>query len=131
MANKAKTKAEIEATGSLMQQALDKLNGKHVVLRSNMSGVWMGRLVASEVTSGALFTAVLEEGYKIHAWSSTAATSGLSIHGPGKGSRVCEPVAEESVVGDNCEILACTPKAVRAVREIKKWAYDENGREIG
>ena len=97
-------------------------NNTYSVIRSDQSGVWVGKVVERQVLPNARSVVKLADAYKVHAWSNTAATSGLAIQGPGEGSRICEPV-EVAEVGDVCEVLQCTAQAVKRLKAIDPWRF--------
>ena len=109
-----------------MQKIVELYLNRDVVVRSNLSGVWMGRVVAVEPAENALWRVALGEGYKVHGWQRTAATSGLAHRGPGEGSRICTPT-EGQLIGDACEIILATPAAMRQLRSLPVWDFPTAG----
>lgn len=95
------------------------MEGKYVVVRSNRSGVWLGKLAKQEPGVAEGITVTLTDARKAHYWVGAAATSGLALRGPKAGSRICEPV--EAVVADCCEIIVASDVAVAAWKEIPSW----------
>lgn len=98
------------------------LLNEFVVIRSNEDGVWMGFLRSVESSTRARCTVRLEEASLIRSWSETAATAGLAVRGPGKGSNVSMPV-EQKICGDVIGICLATKAARKRVLEIEKWDF--------
>lgn len=92
----------------------EELVGKHVVVRSNMSGVWLGKLVAAEGE-----TRLLRDARRAWSWEGAASCSGLAMKGP-DGGRICEPV-EIALIGNVCETLLATDEAVKRWESVEAW----------
>lgn len=90
------------------------LIGKHVVVRSSQSGVWLGELVAQDGD-----TVTLTDARRAWQWTGAASCSGLAVRGP-KGGKICEAVAVAEVLGV-CEILLATDEAVAAWKAVTPW----------
>jgi len=90
------------------------LVGQMVVVRSNGSGVWLGRL---EARSGDEVT--LAEARRAWRWEGAATCSGLATRGP-SGGRITEPVEVVIVLGV-CEVLLATDTAVARWEAVKPW----------
>ena len=91
------------------------LIGKHVVVRSSPSGVWMGRLDAVDGRSVRLIDA-----RRACNWSGAASCSGLAVQGPSPSSTFPSAVAV-AIVHECCEILAATPAAVARWQAVAPW----------
>lgn len=92
----------------------EELIGKNVVVRSNMSGVWLGTLAAAEGDSR-----LLKNARRAWSWEGAASCSGLATTGP-EGGRICEPV-EIALIGDVCETLLATDEALKRWESIEAW----------
>jgi hypothetical protein len=87
-----------------------KLDVKYVVVRSNMSGVWIGTLVKRDGRD-----VTLKDAQKIWRWRGANTTSELALQGcVPEYSRVAR-VVEEVTVLDCCEVIAATSVARSAV----------------
>ena len=95
--------------------------GRPALIRSGQSGVWVGTLAEPVMGPEAgRFAVRLRDARRIHYWTGAAACSGLAVAGPGKGSRVCPPVADV-LLADCCEVLAVTEAAMGAVVALPAW----------
>ena len=84
---------------------------RHVVFRSNMSGVWFGRLVKSADAR----VRVLRDARRAYEWEGALTCSELASKGPGAGSRICGVVRRVQIQrADGDELLDVTPEAVKA-----------------
>ena len=100
---------------------MDEMVGKMIVVRSNMSGVWLGKLKKYYLPSvgGGLGVVVLTEARRAWEWKGAASCSGLATRGPSDG-KICEPV-QQAVVFDVCEYETAEDKAVTRWKEIEPW----------
>lgn len=89
--------------------------GKYVVVRSNMSGVWIGALAGLNGDS-----VTLTDARKIWSWQGANTTSHLALTGPGKGSRIAPPVTV--AVFGVCEVITATEEARAAAELYEGWA---------
>jgi hypothetical protein len=98
------------------------LMGRLVLVRSDQSGVWAGKLdgVNRPSDSDKGVDVVLLNAAKIHWWEGAAATSGLAVRGPGEGSRIA-PDVEVAAVHGCCEVLLCTSQAADVIASFKRW----------
>jgi hypothetical protein len=88
--------------------------GDHVVIRSNMSGVWMGMLMGSDLENRVV---ALDEAYRLWRWKTPAGVSVSSVAilglAEGEGSIVEPPVGV--IVCDVIEIIKATKAAHESV----------------
>jgi len=98
------------------------LMGRMVLVRSDQSGVWAGKLegVNRPSDSDKGVDVVLNNAAKIHWWEGAAATSGLAVRGPGAGSRIAPDVEVAAVYGC-CEVLLMTSQATDVIASIERW----------
>ena len=92
---------------------MNEINGCFVIVRSNMSGVWMGRLLTQTQSSR-----VLTEARRCYAWEGALSCSELATCGP-SGGRVCGPVSRVEIdraPGD--EMITMTEAAILAFSKI-------------
>ena len=86
---------------------------RYVILRSNMSGVWLGKL--AEQTSQ---SRVLTEARRLYSWDGALTCSELALSGP-TGGRICGPVSRVEIdraPGD--EMIDATEAAVAAFAKL-------------
>lgn len=91
----------------------EKFIGNKVVIRSNMSGVHYGTLVAIEGD-----TAGLTDCRRVWSWRGAGSCSGLAAFGPKEGN-IAAPV--DIVVKDVCEVILASPEADAAFAAIAVW----------
>lgn len=91
--------------------------GKKVLIRGNRSGVEFGELVSqngSEVT--------LKNARRIWYWDGAASLSQLAKDGTSNPSNCKFTVFVDSItILDAIEIIPCTDKAVKSIKEVKVW----------
>ena len=85
---------------------------RFVIIRSNMSGVWFGRLLEETAQ-----TRVLDRARKIYDWEGALSTSDLACSGP-TGGRILRPVklTLDRAPGDEC--IDCSEEAVRVFQAL-------------
>ena len=96
-----------------------RLIDRIVLVRSNMSGVWIGTLQHAAAGHDGV-DVLLSGASKIHYWEGAEATSGLALRGPGEGSRVCEEL-DTAIVSGCCEVLLCAPAAAERLHDLVRW----------
>lgn len=89
--------------------------GKHVVVRSHMSGVWFGMLDAVDARSAIL----LSEARRAWSWEGAGSCSGLATHGP-TGGKITAPAVV--VIPESVEIITCSDDAVAQWKSIPVWS---------
>ena len=94
------------------------MKGKNVIVRSNQSGVWFGRLVSAVGTPDGYERVELAGARRIWSWEGAGSCSGLAAHGPRAGKIA---PAVDAVVSGVCERLAAAPAAVKAFAAIPEW----------
>lgn len=92
----------------------DDLIDKPVVIRSSLSGVWLGTLVSREGD-----VVRLRDARRAWYWQGAASCSGLATRGP-SGGKICEPVPT-AVVHGVIEALSATPEAVERWKAVAPW----------
>ncbi len=93
--------------------ATKNTDSRYVILRSNMSGVWLGKLVEQTPQMR-----VLTEARRCYSWEGALSCSELAIAGP-SGGRICGAVSRVEIdrsPGD--EMLDATEAAVAAFAAI-------------
>ena len=88
-------------------------DSRFVILRSNMSGVWFGKLVSQTPQSR-----ILTEARRCYSWEGALSCSGLALGGPSKG-RICGAVSYVEIdraPGD--EMIDATEAAIAAFAKI-------------
>lgn len=80
----------------------------------------MGTLQEMRGPEAGRFAVRLAAARRLHAWRGAAACSGLAVHGPGEGSRICPPV-EDAWIADCCEVLVATPEAMAKLVALPVW----------
>jgi len=96
---------------------VNALIGQYVIIRDNLEGVRAGTLESLDLAAG---TWALRDSRMIHFWAKSAATSGIAVHGPGPGSRVC-PVVAVVAGRDLVSVLTVTPEARATIEEYPEW----------
>lgn len=100
---------------------MNKLMDKYVIARSNESGLWYGKLEEYErVENSHLLNLTLSDARKIWSWTKAEATSGLALHAPGEGSKICASVPLTTVCGV-FETILVTPSAVEEYKKFPAW----------
>ena len=92
-------------------------NGKYVVVRGDRSGVFAGVLKEKEGTE-----VVLTDCRRLWYWEGAASISQIATDGttnPG-GCKFSVTVGEIGIL-DTIEIIPCTEKAEKAIREVAVW----------
>ena len=94
-----------------------ELIGKYVVVRGDRSGVFAGILREKEGAE-----VLLEDCRKLWYWDGAAAVQQIAVDGVSK-PRSCQftVVVDSMVVLDTIEIIPCTEKAEKSVREVEAW----------
>ena len=93
-----------------MAQKKVKKSVQYVLVRSNLSGVWIGELVKREG-----MVCVLRNAHKIWRWTGAKTTSDLALTGCRKGSRVAPAVTGCIVDATGCEVIESNALAYAAV----------------
>jgi hypothetical protein len=89
--------------------------GKHVIVRSNMAGVFFGLLESKSGNS-----CILRNARKIYNWNGAAAVEEISQHGVAQTSKLTIFVNSIEIF-DICQILLCTKKAIDNLTSITIW----------
>lgn len=102
-----------------MEILLEGVIGEWVVVRDNLSGVWLGRLHSATGSA-----CRLAEARKCWWWDrGTGETSALAARGP-RGDSKIGPQVETTLLFQLCEINLATPEAVAAWRATPVWLGD-------
>lgn len=96
----------------MLKQFIDK----YVIVRSNLAGVFFGKVKYIENT-----TVILEETRKIYAWSGAATVSQIAVTGVSKSSRITCKTHGLHLVNDIVELIEATPSAVKNLQEVPEW----------
>lgn len=89
------------------------LVGQNVVVRSSVSGVWMGRLDAASAHD-----VYLTGARRLWQWTGATECSGLAVYGPG-GGKIGPAVSV--VVHDAAEVLEATDAAMGRLAAVPVW----------
>lgn len=98
------------------------LIGKHVIVRSNLAGVFFGKLIAKEEDELTLANA-----RKFYYFSGANTVEDLATQGALKVNE-CKLTTEvkEIVISKFEQILPCTKKAIIQINSIPVWKYNMN-----
>ena len=98
-----------------------KLIGKHVIVRSNLAGVFFGVLTSKEGDE-----LVLENARKFYYFSGANTVEDLATYGAQNvGNCKLTVAVEEIVISKYEQILPCTPEAVKQNNSIPTWTYKQ------
>jgi len=101
---------------------VDRLMGKYILIRSNMSGVWVGRLVGTGAQGNVL---ALEDARRIRYWEGAIDCSDLAVNGMKKPDESRVMVTEVFKVLNGWEELAqLTPEAKDIIFGCKEHQYE-------
>ena len=101
---------------------VDRLMGKYILIRSNMSGVWVGRLVGTGAQGNVL---ALEDARRIRYWGGAIDCSDLAVNGMKKPDESRVMVTEVFKVLNGWEELApLTPEAKDIIFGCKEHQYE-------
>lgn len=84
---------------------------RRVVVRSHLSGVWFGTLVAKNGTELTLTNA-----RRFYSWSGALTVATIATSGAGSASRLCAPV--NTIISDFVEINDASDEAVKALEAL-------------
>ena len=87
---------------------------KMVIIRSDKSGVWFGRLQHVEGHD-----ARIQDARRVYYWEGAGSCSGLAASGPSSG-KICEPL-KAVVVVDFCECLEADDIAIDRFAKVSPW----------
>lgn len=79
------------SAGALEPPDPDVLVGEWVIVRSQMSGVWLGRMESYGAAPGGPSSVVLSEARRAWRWQGAGSCSGLASQGP-SGGRIAAPL---------------------------------------
>jgi cysteine sulfinate desulfinase/cysteine desulfurase-like protein len=96
-----------------------KLIGKHVIVRSNLAGVFFGILIAKEKDE-----LTLKDARKFYFFSGANTAEDLAVKGA-LNSENCKMTieVEEIIISKFEQILLCTDAAIKQNKSIKVWSY--------
>lgn len=93
------------------------MENKWYIIRTNRAGVFFGHIKERNGSE-----ATLTDARRIWYWDGAASLSQLAVDGP-KRPKTCKftvTVSEMTILGV-IEIIPCTDKAVKAIREVPEW----------
>ena len=102
-------------------KAIEKLIGKRVIIRADRAGVFYGTLAEVE-SNGDKLQVELTDLRRLWYWEGAASLSQMAVNGVTK-PRNCKftVTVPEIIVLDAIEILACSDKAEKSIREVGEW----------
>jgi hypothetical protein len=102
-------------------EAIKKLIGKKVIIRSYGAGVFFGTLNEAEKSEDE-WTVELLDCRRIWKWNGACSITQLAVDGTKKPLDCKFTVTEESIIVSSViEIHECSEKAVKSIKGVKEW----------
>lgn len=104
-------------------EAIKRMIGKKVIIRSYGAGVFFGTLAEAQQTEDK-WTVELKDARRLWKWDGACSITQLAVDGTKKPYGCRFTITESSVVVSSViEIHECTEKAIESIESVEAWKY--------